>query len=121
MSEVGCGQTELRQAGGSGSGPPLRGLRLHRKPKETERGGKSERFMTIQELVWLRALIQKQTKLTNKHNSCTVRTSLLRSSEIATLIAVKIHTPVNTHIDANVCIANSNKNELKTTDIGETV
>lgn len=37
MSEVGCGQTELRQAGGSGSGPPLRGLRSHGKPKETER------------------------------------------------------------------------------------
>lgn len=65
MSEVVCGQTELRRAEGSGSGPPLRGLRSHGKPKETERekreiynysgGGLAE------------ATYSRETNLTNKH------------------------------------------------------
>ncbi len=70
-----------------------------------------------------------KNKLTSQTstNSHTVRASLLGSSEIVTLIAVKIHTPLNTHIDANVRIVNSNmkhrflQNELKTTDTGETL
>jgi len=68
----------------------------------------------------------KRTSQTST-NSHTVRASLLGSSEIVTLIAVKIHTPLNTHIDANVRIVNSNmkhrflQNELKTTDTGETL
>ncbi len=63
----------------------------------------------------------KRTSQTST-NSHTVRASLLGSSEIVTLIAVKIHTPLNTH---NVRIVNSNmkrrflQNELKTTDTGE--
>ncbi len=90
--------------------------------------GDGERGEKRGDALWEAHSFKDKTNLTNKHKlSPTVRASLLGSSEIVTLIAVKIHTPLNTHIDANVRIVNSNmkhrflQNELKTTDTGETL